>query len=192
MHTINMRMVILRLVIFGILCALAYPFMPVKFQLQIRAALGSGTAEEQLKEYYGPPDQVPDARQFAMERQFAVTDGERQVVTTNDVRYVTERTLPGGMGKLWEIHLLPDGAHAIQRHLKNRPNKQLWIVLDEMKVKPAPQNDWGKGSPILVDPASFSDDPYFSMEALQPWYERPFMAPGAMAYPRSLPIPSDL
>jgi hypothetical protein len=184
-------MVILRLIIAGILFGLTYPFLPLKLQWRVRAALGNETAEILLAEFDTPPDDVPDALQFPLENQLVVTAGDHTVFTTNDIRYVRSLGEPGSSGRQWEIHLFPDAAHAIRRQLANHPDVQMWVTLDgEFRIS-APQHKWGAGSPICVSPSGFSTDPSFGMEILVPWYERPFLPSGSPPHYGMRSLPDD-
>ena len=181
MQILNPRIMILRLVVFAILLAMTYPFLPAKQQWQVESAFGSSEADSLLNEYYEEPTE--GALQFSLEFSLEIRTVSRTLAYANDIRYVTVADKVWGEGKLWSIHLRRHIVEKIEEHMSEHPDESIYVVLD---------NDWEwrveldlpeARSPIYVDPAGFSTDPYFVTSVLESWYHRPYLPGSAMIMP---------
>jgi hypothetical protein len=178
MRIINERVIILRLLVFGILLSMTYPFLPAKQKWQIQAALGSDSADSLLNEYYEAP--VPGALQFSMEHQFQINAGARRLIDMGDVRYVQIADRVWGEGKLWAIHLRLDAIDRLRDQVCNHPDESLVADIDDTWEIPLDLPAGAVGSPLYIDPTWMSDDPYFVTAFFESWYQRPYMPPGAV------------
>jgi hypothetical protein len=178
MRIINERVILLRLLVFGILLAMTYPFLPAKQRWQIQAAFGSDMADSLLNEYYEAP--VPGALQFSMEHQFQIDAGARRLIDMSDVRYVQIADRVWGEGQLWAIHLRLDAIDRLRDQVRKRPDESLTANIDNTWEIPLDIPAGEVGSPVYIDPNRLSTDPYFVTSFFEPWYRRPYMPPGAM------------
>jgi len=182
MRLFNERVIALRLLTLGILLAISYPFLPAKQKWQIQAALGSDSADSLLNEYYEAP--VQGALQFSMEHSFQIDAGSKRVIDMSDVRYVQIADPLWGSGKLWAIHLRLDAIDRLREQVRNHPDITLTANVDNSWEIPIDLPSEELGSPVYIDPSWMSTDPYFVSAFFEPWYQRPYMPPGA-AFPIS-------
>ena len=182
MHLINTKVILIRVLILAILFAFLYPFLPDKQKWQIQASVGLPSADSLLAEYYDPPP-VDDAHQFSMETFFSVMSGNQRIVDANDVRFVRIVDKIWGNGQLWEIHMRLNAIERLQKHVRANPSTRLKASLGE---------DWDVSldltlrdiqSPLYIDPALWSEEPYFVSSVLEGWYERPFTGGPGMTIP---------
>ena len=178
MRLINERVLVLRIMIFGILLGLTYPFLPAKQKWQIQAAFGSDSADSLLNEYYEAP--VPGALQFSMKHQFQIDASSRRIIDISDVRYVQIADRVWGEGQLWAIHLRLDAIDRLCDQVRKHPDESLIANIDNAWQIPLDIPADEVGSPIYIDPTWMSTDPYFVTAFFEPWYQRPYMPPGAM------------
>lgn len=182
MHIINTRAVVIRVLILAILFAFVYPFLPDKQKWQIQASVGIPTADSLLSEYYDPPP-ADDAMQFSLETFFSIIANNRSVIDANDVRYVRVVDKIWGNGRLWEIHLKRGAIERLEEHLKAQPDADLLVSLGDDWHAPYDISLQDIRSPIYVDPALWSTEPYFVTTVLEGWYERPYMGGPGMTIP---------
>ena len=167
--------------VFGILLGLTYPFLPAKQKWQIQAALGSDGADSLLNEYYEAP--VPGAMQFSMEHEFQIQAGARRIIDISDVRYVQIADRVWGEGQIWAIHLRLDAIERLRDQVRKHPDESLTANIDsEWQISlDLPARD--VGSPLYIDPAWMSADPYFVTAFFETWYQRPYMPATMIAVP---------
>jgi hypothetical protein len=183
MRLINARVVVLRILVIGILLGFTYPFLPAKQQWQIQAALGSDSADSLLNEYYEAP--VEGALQFSMEHNFALKAGTRRIADISDVRYVKIADRVWGEGRVWAIHLRLNAIEELREMVEKQPDVSVVAVIDGEAEIPLDLPPTEIGSPLYVDPAYVSTDPYYVDAFFEPWYQRPYI-PGGMA---TIPLP---
>ncbi len=182
MRLINVRVLVLRLMVLAILVAMTYPFLPAKQKWQIQAAFGSDNADSLLNEYYEAP--VPGALQFSMEHQFRIDASGRHLIDMSDVRYVQIADRIFGEGQLWAIHLRLDAIDRLRNQVQKHPDATLTANIDNAWDIPLDLPVAEVGSPVYIDPTRMSEDPYFVTSFFEPWYQRPYMPPGA-----TMPMP---
>ncbi|GAB4326531.1 MAG: hypothetical protein Kow0074_21190 [Candidatus Zixiibacteriota bacterium] len=182
MHIINAKVIILRVLILAILFAFVYPFLPDKQKWQIQASVGIPGADSLLAEYYDPPP-ADDAMQFSLETFFSILAGNKAVVDANDVRFVRVVDKLWGNGRLWEIHLRRGAIDRLQDYLHSTSDTRLKVSLGDDWDAPFDLAANDVRSPIYVDPALWSSEPYFVTTVLEGWYERPYMGGPGMASP---------